>query len=51
MWVESLFLWIVLLIIFKDGGTFDDKDLFDIGGGGDYKPDGGRSGGKTSALP
>ncbi|XP_038571541.1 CD99 molecule isoform X2 [Micropterus salmoides] len=31
----------------SDGGTFDDKDLFDIGGGGDYKPDGGRSGGRA----
>uniref|UniRef100_A0A3Q4MRG5 CD99 molecule n=1 Tax=Neolamprologus brichardi TaxID=32507 RepID=A0A3Q4MRG5_NEOBR len=29
----------------KDGGgSFDDSDLFDVSGG-DYKPDGGRSGG------
>ncbi|KAM3585469.1 uncharacterized protein V6R79_018275 [Siganus canaliculatus] len=27
------------------GGSFDDADLFDIGGGGDYKPEGGRPGG------
>ncbi|XP_060889053.1 CD99 molecule isoform X1 [Labrus mixtus] len=28
------------------GGSFDDSDLFDIGGG-EYKPDGGRSGGRS----
>lgn len=31
---------------FKGGGSFDDSDLLDVSGG-DYKPDGGRSGGKT----
>ncbi|KAG7503926.1 hypothetical protein JOB18_047399 [Solea senegalensis] len=30
------------------GGNFGDSDLFDIGGG-DYKPDGGHSGGKGQA--
>ncbi|KAM4560563.1 uncharacterized protein PAE49_012770 isoform 4-T4 [Odontesthes bonariensis] len=29
------------------GGSFDDSDLFDVSGG-DYKPDGGRSGGRAS---
>ncbi|XP_020507993.1 CD99 molecule isoform X3 [Labrus bergylta] len=28
------------------GGSFDDSDLFDVGGG-EYKPDGGRSGGRS----
>ncbi|XP_037552774.1 CD99 molecule, partial [Nematolebias whitei] len=28
------------------GGSFDDSDLFDVGAG-DYKPDGGRSGGRA----
>nr|XP_046238087.1 CD99 molecule isoform X2 [Scatophagus argus] len=28
------------------GGSFDDSDLFEVGGG-DYKPDGGRSGGRA----
>lgn len=28
------------------GGSFDDSDLFDVSGG-DYKPDGGRSGGRA----
>ncbi|XP_030265783.1 CD99 molecule isoform X2 [Sparus aurata] len=30
------------------GGSFDDSDLFDIGGGGEYKPDPGRPGGNPS---
>ncbi|XP_030602516.1 CD99 molecule isoform X1 [Archocentrus centrarchus] len=29
------------------GGSFDDSDLASVGGGGDYKPDGGRSGGRA----
>uniref|UniRef100_A0A673J6P9 CD99 antigen-like n=1 Tax=Sinocyclocheilus rhinocerous TaxID=307959 RepID=A0A673J6P9_9TELE len=33
------------------GGTFDDKDLFDVNEGGEYKPDGGRSGGGASDQP
>ncbi|XP_050967273.1 CD99 molecule isoform X3 [Labeo rohita] len=28
------------------GGTFDDKDLVDVNEGGEYNPDGGRSGGR-----
>ncbi|XP_053272894.1 CD99 molecule isoform X2 [Pleuronectes platessa] len=28
------------------GGSFSDSDLSDIGGGGEYKPDGGSSGGR-----
>ncbi|KAK2908950.1 hypothetical protein Q8A67_004787 [Cirrhinus molitorella] len=28
------------------GGTFDDKDLLDVNEGGEYNPDGGRSGGQ-----
>ncbi|KAM3585470.1 uncharacterized protein V6R79_018275 [Siganus canaliculatus] len=33
------------------GGSFDDADLFDIGGGGDYKPEGGRPGGGRASDP
>uniref|UniRef100_A0A1A7X2S8 CD99 molecule n=1 Tax=Iconisemion striatum TaxID=60296 RepID=A0A1A7X2S8_9TELE len=29
------------------GGSFGDSDLFDVSEGGDYKPDGGRSGGRA----
>lgn len=28
------------------GGSFDDSDLFDVNEGGEYKPDGGKSGGR-----
>ncbi len=41
----------IVFIHLEGGGTFGDSDLFDVSGG-DYKPDGGRSGGgKTSVLP
>uniref|UniRef100_A0A672MNR4 CD99 molecule n=1 Tax=Sinocyclocheilus grahami TaxID=75366 RepID=A0A672MNR4_SINGR len=33
------------------GGTFDDKDLFDVNEGGEYKPDGGQSGGRAGDVP
>ncbi|XP_059410201.1 CD99 molecule isoform X1 [Carassius carassius] len=33
------------------GGSFDDKDLFDLNEGGEYKPDGGRSGGRGGDIP
>uniref|UniRef100_A0A1A8JDC7 CD99 molecule n=1 Tax=Nothobranchius kuhntae TaxID=321403 RepID=A0A1A8JDC7_NOTKU len=29
------------------GGSFDDSDLLDVSEGGDYKPEGGRSGGRA----
>ncbi|XP_035768811.1 CD99 molecule [Neolamprologus brichardi] len=34
---------------FSGGGSFDDSDLFDVSGG-DYKPDGGRSGGTMTVI-
>lgn len=33
------------------GGSFDDKDLFDVNEGGEYKPDGGKSGGRGGDVP
>uniref|UniRef100_A0A8C1G2Z7 CD99 molecule n=1 Tax=Cyprinus carpio TaxID=7962 RepID=A0A8C1G2Z7_CYPCA len=33
------------------GGSFDDKDLFEVNEGGEYKPDGGRSGGRGGEIP
>ncbi|RXN02804.1 glycogenin-1-like isoform X1 [Labeo rohita] len=33
------------------GGTFDDKDLVDVNEGGEYNPDGGRSGGGGTEQP
>ncbi|XP_052401733.1 CD99 molecule isoform X2 [Carassius gibelio] len=33
------------------GGSFDDKDLFDLNEDGEYKPDGGRSGGRGANIP
>uniref|UniRef100_A0A8C1WBV4 CD99 molecule n=1 Tax=Cyprinus carpio TaxID=7962 RepID=A0A8C1WBV4_CYPCA len=33
------------------GGSFDDKDLFEVNEGGEYKPDGGRSGDGASDQP
>ncbi|XP_043091340.1 CD99 molecule isoform X1 [Puntigrus tetrazona] len=33
------------------GGTFDDTDLSDVNEGGEYKPDGGRSGGRGGDVP
>ncbi|XP_016145669.1 CD99 molecule isoform X2 [Sinocyclocheilus grahami] len=33
------------------GGTFDDKDLFDVKEGGEYQPDGGQSGGRGADIP
>ncbi len=32
-------------MFYQGGGSFDDNDLFDVNEGGEYKPDGGKSGG------